>query len=98
MSAQPHEPTPPAAQPTIRSIRAALPFEQQSAFQTELEQTPLNELPAVLAEWSLRARAFAIPDMVKAIAELQDEWSGRKPITPVLSDEEIRDLAPALRP
>lgn len=98
MSAQPHEPTPTAAQPTIRSIRAALPLEQQAAFQTDLEQTPLNELPPVLDEWALRARAFAIPDMAKSIAELQDEWSGRKSISPVLSDQEIRDLAPALRP
>lgn len=101
MSAQPHEPAPAATTrpvPTIRSVRAALPPEHRAEFQAAIETTPVPDLPRVVADWDLRAEAFAIPAMADAIRQLQDELAGRAPRTPVLTEDEIRAIAPGLRP
>ncbi|TJZ94749.1 hypothetical protein [Actinacidiphila oryziradicis] len=85
-------------EPTIRSVRAALPAEHRDAFQAEIEHTPLHLITKVLADWDIRARALNIPEMVAMAQRIEDERAGRAARPRVLADAEIRDIAPALRP
>jgi hypothetical protein len=99
MSAQPADTGQPARpQPTIRSVRAALPSEHRAAFQGEIERTPLNEIGKTLADWGLRARALKNPAMVAMARRIADERAGRAERPRLLADEDVRSIAPELRP
>ncbi|WP_157876192.1 hypothetical protein [Peterkaempfera griseoplana] len=101
MSAQPHEPEPvahPRPEPTIRSVRAALPAEQRPAFNEEIERTPLHEITRVLADWDLRARALAAPEFLQTAQRIHEERAGLRPRPRMMSDEQLLSLAAELRP
>jgi hypothetical protein len=99
MSAQPADVGPsPRPEPTIRTVRAALPEEHRDAFQAEIERTPLHELGGTLAGWDLRARALADPAIITMARRVGDEHAGRVERPAVLSDEQVMAIAPALRP
>jgi hypothetical protein len=99
MSAQPAEAGQPARpEPTIRMVRAALPEAHRDAFQAEIERTPLHLIGRTLAAWDLRARALANPTMIAMARRIGDEHAGRAPQPSMLPDDELRALAPALRP
>lgn len=83
---------------TIQAIRAALPEDQREAFQSEVDSAPAQKLPGLLDEWALRARYLALPETGETLDQLQAEWDGRRPVTAPLSDAEMREMAPALRP
>jgi hypothetical protein len=99
MSAQPADSGPaPQAEPTIRSVRAALPAEHRAAFNEEIDSTELHRIGKVLADWDARARALADPSMVAMARRIGDERAGRAERPPVLPDAAVRALAPSLRP
>ncbi|MFJ6215069.1 hypothetical protein ACIQGZ_17295 [Streptomyces sp. NPDC092296] len=101
MSAQPHEPAPAdprRPEPTIRSVRAALPPDIRAVFQAAIEQAALHEIPRALAAWDLRARALADPRITAAARRIEDERAGRTARPRTLTDGEIRAVWPALRP
>jgi hypothetical protein len=100
MSAQPHESAPAPltrTEPTIRSIRAGLPPEHRAAFREEIERTPLHEIAKTLADWDLRARALAIPELVAAADRIEDERAGHAQRPRMLRDDEVRAVWPILR-
>jgi hypothetical protein len=99
MSAQPADTGPsPRPQPSIRSVRAALPPEHRQAFNEDIERAGLDQIRKVLADWHVRARALADPDIVAMARRIADERAGRAQRPRMLTDEEIRAIAPALRP
>jgi len=66
MSAQPYEMPDAMPQPTIRSVRDALPVDLQPIFTAELENTPAPSVPADLALWGQRSRAYRDPALSAA--------------------------------
>jgi hypothetical protein len=99
MSAHPADAYPsPRPQPTIRSVRAALPPEYRQAFQDDIERADLDRIRKTLADWDVRARAFADPDIMAELRRIADENAGLVPPPAVLSDAEVRALMPSLRP
>jgi len=99
MSAQPIDTGQPARpEPTIRTVRAALPPGHRDAFQAEIERTPLHLIGKTLADWDLRARALANPAMIAMARRIADERAGRTERPRTLSDDEVRAMMPALRP
>ncbi|MFF4652200.1 hypothetical protein [Streptomyces sp. NPDC001380] len=101
MSAHPYEPAPrPRArvEPTIRSIRNALPEDHRAAFQAEIEQTPLHRITRILAAWDVRARALATPELMDAAGRAEERRLSGAPAPEVLTDAEVRALFPRLRP
>jgi hypothetical protein len=97
MTAQPHEPAAVRPQPTIRSVRASLPEEQRPLFQAEIERTPLDQIPEVVAVWELRARAFATPGIAQAAGEATAYLQGHGELE-LLTEGEVRQQHPRLRP
>ncbi|WP_127355947.1 hypothetical protein [Actinacidiphila soli] len=85
-------------EPTIRTVRAALPAEHRQAFQDDIERAGLDQIRKVLADWDVRARALADPAIVTMATRIADEHAGRAQRPHMLADEEIRTIAPALRP
>ncbi|SNS92677.1 hypothetical protein SAMN05216252_110151 [Actinacidiphila glaucinigra] len=99
MSAQPADTGPaPQAEPTIRSVRAALPAEHRAAFIEHIDNTALHLIGKVLADWDARARALASPAMIAMAQRIADERAGRSNPPATASDAEIRAIAPSLRP
>jgi hypothetical protein len=99
MSAQPADTGPvPQAEPTIRSVRAALPAGHREAFNEEIERTALHLIGKVLADWDARARALADPAMVAMAQRIGAERAGLGERPAMLSDGAVRALAPSLRP
>jgi hypothetical protein len=84
-------------EPTIRTVRAALPDEHRDAFQAEIERTPLHLIGKTLADWDIRARALASPAIMAMAALIADEEAGRIAAPAVLSSQEVRALMPSLR-
>lgn len=98
MSAQPADTGQPARpEPTIRTVRGALPEGYKAAFNDEIERTPLHLIGKTLADWDLRARALASPAVMAMARRISDEDAGRAPAPSVLADEKVRALMPSLR-
>jgi hypothetical protein len=99
MSAQPadahHSPRP---QPTVGSVRAALPPEHRQAFNDALDRATLDEVRKTVADWDLVARALADPEILAEARRIGEEEAGRAIPPAVLSDDEVRALMPSLRP
>lgn len=99
MSAQPSDAGPGTRhEPTIRSVRAALPEDQRPLFQAEIERTPLHRIAEILKVWDIRARAYASPKLMAAVRELDEERAGTRAPARLLTEDEIREVLPALRP
>jgi hypothetical protein len=99
MSAQPADIGPsPQAEPTIRSVRAALPAESRAAFNEQIDGTELHLIGKVLADWDARARALASPAMVAMAQRIADERAGRADRPAMLSDTAVRAIVSSLRP
>lgn len=98
MTAASHQQGPAARpEPTIRSVRAALGHpEDRAAFQEELETTPLHQLGTCLERWALRARAYAVPDLVASVEESARIVRGERDEEELLTDDEARVLLPGL--
>lgn len=84
-------------EPTIRTVRAALPDEHRHAFQDDIERAGLDQIRKVLADWDVRARALASPAIMAMAARISAEEAGRAEAPAVLSDDEVRALMPSLR-
>lgn len=84
-------------EPTIRTVRSALPEGHREAFQAEIERSPLHLITKTLADWDIRARALASPAIMAMVSRIGDEEAGHADRPAVLSDDEVRALMPSLR-
>lgn len=95
MSAQPYEMPEAMPQPTIRSVRDALPVDLQPIFTAELENTPGPAVPADLALWGQRSRAYRDPGLSAAAARAERIQQGEEELV-VVSAEQTAALLPGL--
>ncbi|MFF4924256.1 hypothetical protein ACFY4B_27040 [Kitasatospora sp. NPDC001261] len=93
MSAQPYEtPGVEPVLPTIRSVREDLPEDLQPLFSAAVEHAPV---PADLAGWAVRSRAYKVPELAEAAARAERIHRGEEePV--LLGDDELAGLLPGL--
>ncbi|MGA5819877.1 hypothetical protein ACPC54_18695 [Kitasatospora sp. NPDC094028] len=93
MSAQPYEhPGAEVPLPTIRSVREGLPEDLQPLFSAAVEHAPV---PADLAGWAVRSRAYKVPELAEAAARAERIHRGEEEPA-LVSGDELSGLLPGL--